>query len=372
MSKIPFSPREFDVIGSTISGTRMFKMNAGGVNVPETEPVYNRPISDRENWKLWFAGETPCWLPFGGWIDNDITIFRPRMNPDNLATHLVFDAQPLPEYDPSLTMTGWFGLDWVYVPIAGGATVKPGNPLLEDVNDWREKLTMPDLDALDWEGCAAANRDYLDNPRMNQLGILSGLWERLISLMDVDGAAIAMIDEDQSEALNDFFGAYSDFLIEYIRRCKEHFNIDCVLIHDDWGHQKSSFFSLNTAMEKLVPHLRRITDAVHELGMSFELHSCGKNEALVPAYIAAGVDMWCPQAINDIMMLGEKYRDQPITFGLQVFPVSAGADEEQQRQVARDWFDSVKDYRIINAARNTPPAAVRELYRVSREYYYSL
>lgn len=48
---------------------------------------------------------------------------------------------------------------------------------------------------MDIEGCAAKDKAFLETPQYNELGILSGFWERLISLMDVSGAAIALIDE---------------------------------------------------------------------------------------------------------------------------------------------------------------------------------
>ena len=125
----------------------------------------------------------------------------------------------------------------------------------------------------------------------------------------------------------------------------------------------------DTAMEMFVPYLKRVTDAVHKLGMYFELHSCGKNETLVPAYIAAGVDLWCPQVINDVKMLAEKYKDAPITFGMQGIDVSADAAEEEQRQAAVSWFETYKDYRVVPAFMNSTPTIAATLYKLSREYY---
>jgi len=98
-------------------------------------------------------------------------------------------------------MPGFFDLNWVYVPVAGGSTVAPGKPKIEDMSEWEKYISMPDLDALDWDRCENNNKDYLDTPQHNQLGILCGFWERLMSLMDVEGAAVALIDEDQSEGL---------------------------------------------------------------------------------------------------------------------------------------------------------------------------
>ena len=60
----------------------------------------------------------------------------------------------------------------------------------------------------------------MDTPQANELCLLDGFWERLISLMDVSGAAIALVDEDQKDALHAFFDRYADHMIECIRRVK--------------------------------------------------------------------------------------------------------------------------------------------------------
>ncbi len=369
MSRQPFDPKELQIRAMhPCGGLQMMRDNMGISGFPDMEPLYNRPISEKENFKLWFEGEKPYYLPTAGWVMCDVNVFRPRMHPDNVAAHLIFDGEPIYQYQTD-TMEGWFGLKWKYVPVAGGSTVEPGHPMIEDMSEWKSILTMPNLDDMDWESMAANNKEYLNTSQHNQLGILSGFWERLISLMDMEGAAMAMIDEDQEEGLHSFFDQYADLLIDYIDRMKKYCDIDGVLIHDDWGHQNGPFFSLDTAMNLLVPHLRKVTDAVHERGMYFELHSCGKNEALVPAYIAAGVDLWCPQVINNVEMLAEKYKDQPITFGMQGIDVAPDATEDEQRKAAEKWFDTFKNYRVIPAFMNSTPVISSTLYKLSREYY---
>lgn len=336
--------------------------------VPDVEPIYgNRPITEKENFKLLFQGKKPYWMPRAGWAFCDINNFRPRLNPDNVVTHLVFDNQGPYPYESNTMRSSWFDLDWVFVPVAGGATVKPGNPKIEDMNDWRDIVSMPDLDALDYEGCALKDKDYLNTRQYNELGILSGFWERLISLMDVSGAAIALIDEDQQDAVKDFFEENANMLIEYIRRMKKYNDIDGVLIHDDWGTQKSGFFSLDTAMEMLVPYLRKVTDAVHDMGMYFQLHSCGMNEALVPAYIAAGVDLWCPQPLNDIEKLAKQYKDEPIWFGQQFANIPMDTPEDECIRLADEWFNKYKDLHVIPGFSDAPQAFSDELYRISRQ-----
>jgi hypothetical protein len=66
-------------------------------------------------------------------------------------------------------------------------------------------------------------------------------------------------------------------------------------------------------MEMIVPALKKIVSFVHnDLGLYFDMHSCGKNELLVPAYIEAGCDSWSGQDMNDKPMLYDKYGDKII------------------------------------------------------------
>lgn len=334
---------------------------------PETEPVFgNRPITAKENFKLLFSEKKPYWMPMAGWCMCDINNFRPRMHPDNVVAHLIMDGQEAYPYSSDIMNSSWFDLNWVYVPVAGGATVQPGAPKIEDMNDWKDLVSLPDLDAMDFEGCSQKDKSYLDTPQYNELGILSGFWERLISLMDVSGAAMALIDEDQQDAVKEFFDQYADILIEYTRRVKQYNDIDGVLLHDDWGTQRSGFFSLDTAMEMLVPYLRKLTDAIHDMGLYFQLHSCGKNEALVPGYIAAGVDLWCPQSLNNIDLLSEKYKEAPIWFGQQESGIPMDTPDEECIRLADEWFEKYKDRHVIPAFSDAPQAFFAELYRISR------
>ena len=324
-------------------------------------------ITPRENLERFFRRESVRWMPTHG----DILSFRPRMHPDNYATHLVVDAEPAPEYDSDVAI-GWFGLEWQFVPQAGGATVRPGHPTLTDMSEWEKVISIPDLDELDWEGSAKINHDYLAaSDKMREVACLSGLWERLISLMDVDNAAIAMIDEDQQEGVHRFFSAMCDMYDEMIDRYARYYSLDMLMMHDDWGSQRAPFFSLDTCREMLVPYLKRIVDACHRNGLRFELHCCGKNELLVPAMIEAGVDLWCGQPMNDFDMLTEKYADSCLAFGVLTPVLPEDAAEEELRAAARAFFDHYKDRRAIITERRSDPRIIKLVREISESYYAS-
>lgn len=365
MSRKQFDEKELEVVGSYPGIENDLFADWGMPTIPAS-PKYNRPITPRENWRLFFEGKKPYWIPEYNWYMADTQDFRPRQHPDNLVTHLVFDGGGIIPYEKNVMHSDWFDLDWVYVPEAGGATVKPGDPKVPDITHWEDYVSMPDLDRFDWDGCVEMNRDYLTTDKCNLLSILSGFWERLMAVMDVQNAAMALIDEDEQEGVHRFFDKYADVLCDYISRMKKLFPLDAVLIHDDWGHQNGPFFSIETCREMLVPYLKRVTDHVHSLGMGFLLHSCGKNERLVPCYIEAGVDVWTPQEINDVYMLVEKYKDQPIGFGLWDDPIPEGATEEEIDRLAKEWVDRIKDYRVVISYTDAPEAYKQAVYKYTR------
>lgn len=273
----------------------------------EGQARYNTPITARENFMRFARRKNPLWIPGSG----DTIEIMPLFIPEVGVRGMVSDTLP---FNPEKDAGGkdMFGIEWVYVHQVGGSTVKPGNPVLEDIQCWKEKIQAPDITKWEWTEASERLKPYYSSSRANKTTIYTGFFERLISFMDFADAAVALIDEDQKPYVNEIFdmlvGVYEKML-EYLRR---YLNIDVVTFHDDWGSQRAPFFSLNTCMEMIVPYLKRVADKAHSLGMVIDLHSCGMNEPLVPAMIASGVDMWSGQNLNDWEKISEAYGDQII------------------------------------------------------------
>lgn len=336
--KIAYDAKELEIIGENPP----LRYGEKGI------PVFRRPISPKENMELLFEGKTPCWMPVVGMRGWDVHVFRPRLFPDNVATHLVYDAQPQISYDSNLCK-GWFDLEWEFVPQAGGATVHPGNPKVPSMVNWEDYVSLPDIEALDWEGSAEKNKQYLETDNIRQIAFLSCLWERLISLMDVENAAVALIDEEEQEGVHRFFDKLCDMYDKMIEKAAHYYDIDMVLWHDDWGTQNSTFFSPTVHREMILPYLKRIIHSCHSRGLRFELHSCGLNETMVPLMIEAGVDMWCGQGINDFDKLAHQYREAPMIFGIPA-PVFAPGTAEEKITLAAEQL--VRQYEGCKVAVN--------------------
>ena len=135
---IPFDERELQVVGEEPS---FF----GPPN-----PVYNFPVSRAESLVSLYRDHNPIWVPLG----TESNMLCPAINLDNVARAFVFESEP---FDNAGKGGGpdIFGVEWVYVPTAGGSISVVGNPRFTDANDWKDVIKMPDVNDWDWAADAA-------------------------------------------------------------------------------------------------------------------------------------------------------------------------------------------------------------------------
>ncbi len=336
-------------------------------------PIFKTPVTDKQAWKQLALERKPIWANTGAEVFN----FYPDVIPDNRARGFVND-EGISIPDSEKGGKDMFGIEWVYVPVAGGSMEKPGvKPLFDYADDWEDRIVWPDIDSWDWEGSAKRNKEFLKTDKFNYLVLLNGFgFERLISFMGFEDAAVALIDEEQQDALRALFTKLSDLYIRIIDKCVECYDIDGFLIHDDWGTQPAPFFSFETGKEMLVPFARKITDHIHALGKAAELHSCGCNYPQIENFIAAGWDIWAPMSnINDTQKLFNDYGDK-IIIGVQPDLYDKdNATEEEIRKAANDFANKfcTNDGKVFIINRYFAPyindTYAEELYRVSRQIY---
>ncbi|MCL2408504.1 MAG: methyltransferase [Oscillospiraceae bacterium] len=346
--KIPFEKNEL----------KATEMLPGMFNSPEM-PLLTTPVTPKENVAALFYDKHPYWTPTRA----DSGMFVPPLYNNML-------GRGGPE-----GLTDTFGIAWEWVEDAGGSIVRPGAPLMSDVNEWKDKIILPDIDKWDWAAEAEANQ--FDTRRSMQMTFINGFWfERLISFMDFLPAAMALIDEDQKDAIKSMFEAMTDLAIKLVDKFCEYWPaIDGFNIHDDWGAQKAPFFSQETAYELFVPYLRALNDHIHSKGRYATLHSCGHNFTRVQCFIDARFDGWDPQAMNDTHGLYEQVGDKIV---ISVMPDKYDpkiASEADQRLYARSFVDrfckpgkpSMVSY--YYAGDMATPAFCEEIYEYSRKKY---
>ena len=324
---IPFDPKELEVTGyapSRIPGVKT--------------PLFNFPVSIRDAYRSIVVDHNPVWLPYGV----ETSFFSPSIIPDNIARGFVLESKPWPV--PYTKHADMFGINWVYVPVAGGSMEDPDykHPL-EDVNDWKEVIKFPDIYSWDWETSGRENYEFLkNNGKVNVFWFLNGMgFERLVSFMGFEEAAVALVDEDQADALHELLDALTDLHIRMIDCVAETYGdaIQAIDIHDDWGSQKSPFFSDEAAKEFFVPEWKRVTDHIKSKGMIADLHSCGHIEDHIQNIIDGGWQSWTPMAMNDTQALAEKYGDK-ICIGVCADKWDpATATEEEQYEAGKKFAE---------------------------------
>ncbi|MDR0876381.1 MAG: methyltransferase [Clostridiales Family XIII bacterium] len=268
-------------------------------------PKYNTPITPRENVQRSYSHKE-LWTP----SSVDFQTLSPKLIPDNIARGFVLDKNVI-DNDTEAGGPDMFGVVWEWVPQVGGSMVRAEDKqLIEDIADWESILNFPNPADWDWAGSGADNAPYLNDERPVIVWFQNGLFERLISFMGFENAAVALVYDEQKPFVHAIFERLCDLYEDIFARFKEYYHADVIYFHDDWGGQNSPFFSQDTVREMIFPYLKRLVDFVHGHGMGFHFHSCGKIEMLVPLMIEAGVDVWAGQAINDQISVLEKYAGQ--------------------------------------------------------------
>lgn len=351
MDKVKFDPKELEAVEI---------IPAGFPGRPPI-PVFNTPISRKENYKRLIKGENPLWLTH----PNEIAFLMPSCVPDNWARGLVSATKPAtPDMFGGKDM---FNIEWEYVEQVRGSMVRPGAPHVGDLEKWEDYVTFPNIEEWDWEGDAKAYSSMLNDGRIIKVSMLTGLFERLISFVDMTDAMVALVDEDGQEAVHRLFDKLCDLYEAIFAKFETYFHPDVIWFHDDWGSQRAPFFSAATVREMLLPYLKRVVDSAHKHGMFFELHSCGKIEQLVPVMIEAGVDLWNGQQMNDKLMVAKTYGDK-IVCDPVMQPISPEASREELAAHVQAFLDEYAGLRVcIGRQMIAHPLEYEVFYELSRK-----
>jgi hypothetical protein len=364
-----FDPKELEKVEF-----EMFGMKLSNFSYPLPQNEHEKLVFERHPW--WQATQA-----------TDATMFTPSVIPDNIARALTMEGGAPRAFADHEINADMFGVEWEYIATVGGSMVRPGSAFLEDIEDWYDKVKFPDIEAWDWAGSAARNNGtYLNDNTFAQMWFQTGYFERLIALLEFENAAVAVIDEDSQEHVHKFFDKLTELYISIFQKVLDTYKspegkpyLKAVFFHDDWGSQKSPFFSPDICEEMVVPYMKRLTDFLHANNVYCELHSCGNNYLQVPNMIKAGWDAWAPQLMNDSYKIYDDYGDKLL---IATFPQDipsaeelATKPEEEIRKAARDYADRTcradksSFYNYYAASYVNIPAFKEELYKQSRINY---
>lgn len=216
--------------------------------------------------------------------------------------------------------TDLFGAKWVVEDNAPtGAIPDPRFHIIPDVEDlpnWRDFLTLPDVNAMDWAG--AAQRDCAGFDRENKMlctDVMDGNFNRLQAIMGTCEALIAMLEEP--DAVLDFFDYHTDLKIKMLEKIMDHYRPDIIINGDDVCSSDGLFFSRELYERLVKPFEKRFADAVKSYGVVLQHHVCGKCEDIIPDIIGYGTDVieTMQPGMNDIVKMKRLYGDKVIFNG---------------------------------------------------------
>jgi uroporphyrinogen-III decarboxylase len=208
------------------------------------------------------------------------------------------------EWEKPQTKEGydWFGTHWL--PVAATANLThpdPGQaPILKDISDWEAEVRFPDPEQKDWATVGAQMREQMsgDGDVLYVVMLEHGAFERLTLLMGFENALMALYTD--TESCRRFAEAMADFKISIIDRLIEAAPIDAVDYHDDMADSQNLFMAPEKWRAIFRDANKRIVDHVHEKGLLFIYHSCGRIETLADDLASLGIDaLNVIQACND-------------------------------------------------------------------------
>ncbi|MGI6658209.1 MAG: uroporphyrinogen decarboxylase family protein [Dethiobacteraceae bacterium] len=258
--------------------------------------------------------------------------------------------------------------------------------VVKDITKWQQVVKAPSLETKeeDWtaikEQAAAVDRD---EQFVTVFGA-PGIFEQLHYLMGMDDTLINFYEEPK--AMHELIEYITEYKLGVARELVKHVRPDCLLHHDDWGSQISSFMSPEMFKEFIVPAFKKIYSFYKENGVELIVHHSDSYAAnLVPYMIEMGIDIWqgC-MSTNNIPELIKKYGGQ-ISFmgGIDNGKVDRADWTEEKvaaetERVVRDVYDKVGNlYFIPNTTVGGPgstypgvyDAVSREIARLNKEIF---
>ncbi len=335
--------------------------NVGTTIVPINAPVFDYPITPRENFQRAVKRENPMWVPTA-------------VNDFNYTMGGVLTGLPDLRFDfpDRCDWTDLFGCVWEWVPSAGGSMEKPNHPpVVDDITEWEKQVVWPDLSE---DRIKASCEKYMSQPyyhpeKMNYYDIGMGCTERLVAILGgYTEAMLALAIEP--EACREFMTELSRFHCEMFDKIAKYLPTDMIMYHDDWGTERDTFFSEKMMDEIVYAPNEIFFKHVKGKGVPIVFHSCGCIKRFLPYMVSLGADFLQLQArANQLKEYKEEYGDK-LGFDL---PLIGASSEEIVQYVKQGIDDLGKNGGLFSTVFGGDEKilwdGMQEMYCYSREYY---
>lgn len=256
-------------------------------------------ITPRDNMLRVYRLEEPEFLP----LARDIQMVR------TVGNGLVCSVKE-PKWIGEENEIDFFGQNWKFDLKTRAYNPDATNYIIKDVAEWREYITIPDLDAIDWIARFEAEDIHLD--RENKVILVRdgiGMWERAFSMIHTEELLSGLLLEP--DAMYDFFSTIADHKIKLHNYYIDYYKPDVLAFHEDYGSGGGLFMSPKTWRELIKPHLQKVIDNVRSKGVMYEHHCCGYMVPLVEEIAEMGASSWnsvhyCNNPYECKKMFGDK------------------------------------------------------------------
>ena len=281
------------------------------------------------------------------------------------------DSVPPPETDCGDYIQNHWGERYVYRDSPWGKRVEHLAGALSDavsIDDFTG-FPWPSADMNDYSGLKAVCEKY------DEYALVYGFADIFTRPSIVRGFENFLLDmyvnpEWIHFMLDKFTGVFID---DYRRAFKESGGrIDIFLVMGDLASQLGPLFSLEMFDEFLAFHMKRMADAIHDMGALFMFHSCGESFDFYNRLIDCGVDIIDPIQPTSKKMSPENLRRQfgkRVCFhgGIDVQKTLPFGTPQEVREEVRRYLTTFKDGGYLCSSahymqHDTPPENIIAMY----------
>lgn len=236
------------------------------------------------------------------------------------------------------------GYDAIKVPVLMPFTMGSLNSAAQPDIGWLDEHRGPiqsrdDFERYVWPTTADMDFRALDVARdalpegMGVLAFCGGVLEFATYVMGMEHLLLAT--RRDPELVRDVVERLGRAIYEAFAACCQRPEVRVLWLGDDLGHKHGTLLSPKWLREHTVPWYRRFAELAHANGRSFMLHSCGDTRALMPDFVAAGID--AKHSFEDVIQPVEQWYDDwheqtAILGGIDLHLLAAATPAEVRRR----------------------------------------
>jgi hypothetical protein len=269
-------------------------------------------LSAKENYLTILRGGVPEYVPHH---DKVVQQFTPQAfgDPYSMLYGMYFEALEKGEPVDDIRGTDVFGVQWLLDDKGPITDVK--NILFTEMDQWREKYTIPDLEGYDWDSDIAATKEMMDADKVQALIVVAPFMQ-LVNAMDFANALIALAAEPKEA--HAFLDASTQHLETCITETLKRLDYDHFQVFDDVASAAALFMSPEMYRQFIKPYDARLIAAARSVRpeITAEMHCCGHCQAIIDDFVEIGCGVWQPaQPMNDLAGIKARYGNSLVICG---------------------------------------------------------